>query len=335
MAVTAKDIAEKLGLSPSTVSMVLNNRPGISQPTRKLVLDTAREAGYDPMKKPAAKATLPQTICFVIYRRTGTVVADTPFFAKLTEGIGRGCRNEGYDFSIVYIYEEDGLAEQLQSLGVNRYSGVILLATEMTIQTVNRFRALNIPLLVLDCYFDMLDLPCVVINNVQGAYLATDHLIHKRKTAPGYLASRFRIPNFDERADGFYKAIRAHGFSSSAATVHHVDPTEDGAYRDMLKLIRSGIDLATCYFCDNDHIAIGAVRALRESGLRVPEDIGIAGFDNLPLCEYLDPPLTTVNVPKLYMGESAAAKLIDMIRTDDTIATKLMIGTSLVVRGSV
>lgn len=335
MAITSKELAQKLGISAATVSMVLNNKPGISEATRQKVLEAAQRYGYTAAKKPVSPAASQGTICLAIYKRTGTVVSDTPFFSLLAEGISIGCKKHQFDLTISYLYEDADLNAQVQTISASQYSGVILLATEMTMQTMDLFRQLETPLLILDAYFETLDLPCVLINNIQGAFVATDYLIRRRKQQPGYLASSYRISNFEERADGFYKAIRAHDLSSSASVVHHLTPTETGAYQDMLALIQSGTPLAKCYFADNDHIAVGAIKAFRDSGYRIPEDIGVVGFDDLPLSAYLDPPLTSVNVPKQYMGESAAAKLIEIIRTGDTVATKLEIGTTLQMRKSV
>lgn len=103
----------------------------------------------------------------------------------------------------------------------------------------------------------------------------------------------------------------------------------------MLQLIRGGEDVATCYFADNDHIAAGAFLAFSECGYRIPKDVSIVGFDDLPICEYLDPPLTTVHVPKQYMGEMAASRLIQVIEERSSRPTKIEIDTQLICRKSV
>ncbi len=335
MTITAKELAQKLGISPATVSMVLNNKPGISQPTRQRILEAAQEFGYAAPQKAAPPVAGQDTICFVIYKRSNGFVTDTPFFSQLSEGIEAVCQKNQYHFSIRYLVEDTDLESQIHAINSTQYSGVILLATRMTSEAIRLFEALETPLLILDAYFETENLPCVVINNAQGAFLATDYLITQRNQQPGYLASSMHITNFDERADGFYRAVRKHGMSASDCIVHRLTPTEEGACRDMLDVIQSGEPLAKCYFADNDHVAIGAMKALQQSGYRIPEDVGIAGFDDLPLCEYLNPPLTTISIPKKYMGEAAAAKLIDMIRTGDRAMTKLAIGTTLKKRGSV
>lgn len=109
----------------------------------------------------------------------------------------------------------------------------------------------------------------------------------------------------------------------------------EGAYADMLEIIKNGEELASCYFADNDLIAVGAIKALKENGYRIPQDIGIVGFDNLPLGSVIEPALTTIHVPKQYMGEAAAQKLIDLLHTTGQPPTKTEVSTMLVKRGTV
>ena len=154
-----------------------------------------------------------------------------------------------------------------------------------------------IPVVLLDAYFETVPCNCVLINNVQGAYLAARHLIRACKTQPGYLRSSYQISNFAERSSGFYKAIRASGMSSSRSIVHILTPSMEGAYADMLEIIKNEEELASCYFADNDLIAVGAIKALKENGYRIPQDIGIVGFDNLPLGSVIEPALTTIHQP--------------------------------------
>lgn len=335
MSITAKELAKHLGLSEAAVSMALNNKPGVSTATRQRIMEAAKELGYDFSKKFFAQNPKKGTICFVIYKKSGAVVSDTPFFSTLTDGISIRCKKEHYDLEIKYLYEEDDIREQVYRLRTAQYAGIILLATEMTLISLSYFSEIKMPIVILDSYFETLRYDCILINNVQGAYLATSHLIRRRKVQPGYLRSGYSISNFEERADGFYKAIRTNGMSTSKSIVHRLTPSEEGAYADMKALIEAGEELAKCYFADNDHIAIGAINALKEAGYRIPEDIAVVGFDDLPLCEYLSPPLTTIHVPKQLLGETAAARLIQIIETGNSEPMKIEVSTTLKIRKSV
>ena len=335
MSITAKELAAKLGLSESAISLALNDKPGVSRETRRRVIEAAKAYGYDFSKKASAATGRKGTICFAIYKKSGAVVSDTPFFSTLTDGISMGCRRQHYDCVVRYLYEDDDIADQVYTLGASQFSGIILLATEIDEGTLKGFNRLGIPMVVLDAYYEKLDFNFILINNVQGAYMATEHLIKKRRTQPGYLRSDYWISNFEQRADGFYKAIRAAGMSTAKSQVLRLTPSQEGAYADMKRLLNAGERPVDCYFADNDLIAIGAILALKEAGYRVPEDVAVVGFDDMPACEYMDPQLTTIMVPKLFMGETAAMRVIQRIEGANTQPLKIEVSTKLVRRRSV
>ena len=335
MKVTAKELARDLGLSEAAVSMALNNKPGVSTATRRKVLEEAKRRGYDFTRKAAFGNELKGSFCLAVYKKSGAVVGDTPFFLDLIDGIHAACKKAHYDLMIRYLYEDEDLDDRLYALSRTEFKGIILLSTEMDAAALSHFSRFRIPILLLDSYFETAGYNCVIINNIQGAYLAANYLIRKRKTQPGYLRSAYPISNFDERADGFYKAIRANGMSTAKSLVHRLTPSQEGAYADMKSLLDAGETPADCYFADNDHIAIGAMKALKEAGYRIPEDVAVVGFDDIPLCEFFDPPLTTIHVPKHVMGETAVHRLIEMVEQKSTYPIKVEIGTSLIKRKSV
>ena len=113
MAITAKELAKKLGLSEAAVSLALNDKPGVSRETRRRVFDAAKEYGYDFVRKEIALSGRKGTICFAVYRKSGAVVGHTPFFAELTDGVSTGCRREGYDCVMRYLYDDEDLPNQI------------------------------------------------------------------------------------------------------------------------------------------------------------------------------------------------------------------------------
>jgi LacI family transcriptional regulator len=333
MTITAKELAKKLNLSAAAVSMALNDKQGVSKSTRELVMAAAEEHGYD-FSRFSRKKKISGTICFIMYRREGAVVGDTPFFSQLTEGIETECKTRGFKLRISYLYKNDDLNTQLGEIMHPDCDGIILLGTEMLREDLKLFEKIKIPLVLLDVYFDSIGLNSVLINNVQGAFMATDYLIKQTKSQPGYLHSSYYIENFEERADGFYKAVRHHGMSTSKSIVHRLAPSVEGAFSDMLEILRSGEDIARCYFADNDFIAIGALKAFREFNIRVPEKVAIVGFDNVPMSAYIDPPLSTINVPKQFMGERAVIRIAELIDNFNQGCIKIEICTKLIKRKS-
>lgn len=338
MPITAKELAKMLNLSEAAISMALNNKPGVSTKTRKRVIEVAKQHGYDftHINEDSTELQVTNgTIYFIIYRKHGAVVSDTPFFSQLSEGIDSGCKKSKYYLNVYYLYEGDDIALHLNELLKLGCKGIILLGTEMKEEDFRPFAKLSIPLILLDNYFETITKDCVLINNIQGSYQATSYLISKYKTQPGYLHSSYMINNFSERADGFFKAVRVNGMSTSKSIVHLLSPSVEGSYADMLMLLDQGEDTARCYFADNDLIAAGAIKAFRERGYGIPEDIAVIGFDNMPISTYIEPSLTTINVPKQYMGEMAVQRLVHIIESGEFNPVKIEISTNLVKRKSV
>lgn len=336
MAITGKELAKIMNLSEAAVSLALNNKPGVSTKTRKKVIDTAKEYGYDFTELNWANEKSPTkgTVYLVIFRKHGTILSDTSFFSQLSEGVNYGCLMTGYYMNILNIYESDDIEAKMDELERQGCKGLILLGTEMQKEDLVQFQKTSMPLVLLDSYFSDIMIDCVHINNLRSAYLATNHLIKATSSHPGYLHSSYRIQNFYERKLGYNKAIQANGLSLSRSMVHRLSPTLEGAYGDMLAILENDEPLAECYFADNDLIAAGAMKAFKEKGIRVPEDIAVMGFDDIPLCTYVEPSLSSVHVPKRYMGEVAAKRLIDIINSEHHYPLKIEVEATVIARDS-
>ena len=332
--IKAKDLAQLLGLSPSTVSMVLNNNPGISDSTRKLVLDKMVELssispayGYKPQAI--------DFIYFVIFKKHGKVVGDTPFFSQLIEGIEQSCKSNGYNLQIAYFNEGSDLSTSLPLIHSKECKGLLLLATEMSLADASAFASLGCPTVLLDSAFNEIALDTIVINNKQAAGCATKELIKNGHTNIGYLHSAFHINNFSERKDGYHRELRRNGLSIPVEHEYKLTPTVDGAYSEMREILNHAPEMPTAFFADNDIIALSAMRALKEKGYKIPEDISIIGIDDIPMCELTDPPLTTMHVPKHQMGVQAVKRLLEKINSNSREVLTIEIFTFLVERQSI
>ncbi len=334
MSISAKELALKLNVSPATISMVLNHKPGISEETRDRVLSAAKKYGYDLSRYTYSLAET-KNICFIIYKKNGQVVTDTPFFSDLTEGISNTCQTNGLSLNILYVYGNQPVEPQLKELYEKDYHGLLLLATEMKPEEFLPFRNLPCPLVVLDCYYDDMNFDTVLINNIQGSYIATSHLIQRGFRRIGYLKSSFPIANFEERADGYFKALRSRNIKKNMDYVLELSPSIETAYLDMKSFLAKDIPLADAYFADNDLIAAGAMRALIESGIRLPEDVSIIGFDDIPMCNFLSPTLSTMRVEKQNFGMLAVNQLLNRIQNPSGSLVKLALSTQLILRESV
>lgn len=332
MHITAKQLAKELNISESAVSLALNNKPGVSTKTRKKVFELAKEKNFDFTKiTPKAKAF--GVIYFLLYGKT--LIFDAPFFKELISGVEDGLKNSGYRVVVHQISDVEDVGLQLEEVLSRGCDGIILLGTEMEKNDFAPFSFIHVPIILLDSYFNSAKMDSILINNVEGARIATNYLIHKKHEQPGYLRSMYPLLNFDERADGFYKAIRQNGMILNQSIVHVLSPRIDAAYADMLSILEQNQPIASCYFADNDEIAIGAMKAFKEKGYQIPKDISLIGFDNIPFSSFVDPPLTTVNVPKYYMGEVAAKRMVDILSSSNYYPIKLEINTNLIVRHSI
>lgn len=331
-----KDIAAFTGVSASTVSLVLNNKPGISEATRQRVFAAAAELGYqEHISRSKAVKGKQNSLQFVIYKKHGRVVSDTPFFANVLEGAEAEVKRHGFNLLITYIDEGHNISEQLSGILHGGSGGMILLATEMSSKDLEPFTSAGIPLVVLDSYFEEITTDTVVINNMQGAFMATQYLWQMGHKEIGYLKSSVPINNFIERKDGFKKALKACKVPYNAEYIFPLNASIETAYSDMKAHLKANKKLPTAFFADNDIIALGAMRALKEAGYRIPEDVSVIGFDDIPMCEIVDPPLTTVKVPKRDIGQIAIRRLVEIMQEQPTTRLKIELRTELVQRKSV
>ncbi len=330
----SKELAKLLNLSPSAVSLALNGKPGVSTKTRNRVLEAAQKYGMDLTAK-QFQTPKNAPIYFIYYRKHGAVLADTAFFSELSAGVEKRGIAAGYSVIILNIYTFQTLQQQLTELENIGVAGAIILATEMQDEDFMYLAFLKMPVVLLDNHFISSKISSVQINNIDGAFQAVNYLIKKKHTLPGYLHSMYDIYNFEQRKEGFMRAVTYNGMSKSSVLIHELTPSLDGAFADMNALIDSGEPLASCYFADNDLIAIGAMRALKEHGYRIPEDIGIIGFDDIAMCDYTAPGLSTVHVPKQYLGSQAVDRLLELIDNPISYPVNVQVSTNLVIRGSI
>jgi LacI family transcriptional regulator len=337
MPLRIKDIADELGISPATVSLVLNNKPGISEETRQKILKLVEEKGYTTnlLSKPAFKNN--RNIRFVIYKKHGKVVSETPFFSELMEGIDKEAREEGYNVLVSYMNENDNTKmDVLRVLEETSPDGILLLATEMDKEDIEPFKQLFLPMVLLDSHIEHeRQLDIVIINNQQGTYEAVKYLVDQGHTEIGYLHSSVWIHNFDERKSGFLNALGSCDLKFNKRNLVEIEPTMEGAYNDVLKYLQSNTPLPSAFFADNDIIAFGAIKAMREQGINIPQDVSIIGFDDMPFCEMIDPPLTTLRVYKQRMGRIAVKRLIEKIEHNPEEVIQVEVNTELVERKSV
>lgn len=329
MKISLKTISEMTGLSPATISNALNNKRGVSRETAERVQAIAREYGYFGGSKI-------NNINFVIYKRDGKVVSDTPFFSALIAGVEAEARSAGYKTVICNLDCRDPDFELIRSQILNdSNSAILLLATEMQEEDIKPFESARAPIVVLDNWFEEMMFDSVLISNTDSVYSAVKSLIRKGHKKIGYLYGNVRIKNFFYREEGYRRALAGAGLKVDPKYCFALAPNMEEAYADMLLLLKKGVELPTAFFADNDMIALGAMRAFRECGYVVPDDISVIGFDDLPFGAVSYPPLSTIQVPKEEMGRLAVCRLVEVLKKDTGVKTKNQVCNTYIERCSV
>lgn len=322
-------ISKITGYSPATVSNALNRKKGVNKETSDEIFKIANEIGY-------SNETKISRIRFVIYKRNGSIIDNSPFFSNLLEGVEAECREFGYELIISNLdRRSDFYKQRLDEIMSDKATAVIILGTEAMDEDLDSFLNAKCPMVILDSWSTSMNFNGILINNSDSAKNAIEHLIKKGHKEIGYLKGKFRIKAFNARAAGYARALNKHGISMNEQYVIPLNTTMDGAYKDMLSYLSKRPKLPTAFFADDDMIALGAMKAFIEKGYRIPEDISLIGFDDLDACEISTPRLTTIRVFKQEMGQLAVRRLKDVIKDGNGIKSKIQICTEFVERDSV
>ncbi len=333
---TNKEIAKQLGVSETTLSFILNNKPGIADKTRARVIAEITALGYDHLLR---KSPLPlaRSIAFVVHKRRGHILGQSPFYLLLMEQIEAQARNHGFNVILRMIDADDSPDEQIRDLNASDLSGLIVFATEMLDDDMEHFKRASMPLVSLDNDFTHLEMDSVVINNRVGTLKAVQHLVENGHREIGYLRSKAFINSFGERDDGYRRAFRRFGVDPHSAFLFDLGFTEEESYQDFRSILAAGAKLPTAFVADDDLMVVGVLRALTEHGVRVPEDVSLVGFDDRPVCLLTKPRLTSLSVPKGAFGSLAVDLLVERIsrpRKDAFDYRLLEVGVQLVARES-
>jgi len=326
-----KQISERAGCSVTTVSNVLNNRPGTSKKTAEMILTIAQELGYFDQGNVRA-------IKFVIYKKHGSVVAETPFFGELIEGVEGECRRNGLPLQIIHLNRNDrDFATTIGLLLQDFSSAILLLATELEEKDIEPFNNTAVPVALLDGWSTDARFSATCISNEDGAIRAVKYLSEYGHKNIGYLKSLVPINNFMARDQGYRIGLGLCSIPFEEKYQIVLTPSMEGAYRDMKKYLCDVPEIPSAYFADNDFIALGAIKALVEYGIDVPRDVSVVGFDDISYSGILTPALTTVKVHKRALGATGVRTLLNSVQdnSEGEVRIKVYVYTDFTERDSV
>lgn len=333
MATTMKDIARDLGVSVVTVSKVLRNHSDISEQTRKRVLLRMKELNYQP--NPAARTLVTGRTNLI-----GLIVPDLvhPFFAEVAKGISGRLRSHEYSL-IISSSEDDANLErgEIEQMLARRVDALILASTQSNPETVRRLQEQQMPYVLLDRKIAGVTANFVGIDDVMAGELATKHLLDIGCKTIAHIGGSDVSTAVDRQA-GYFVTLRRAGMSLPSdyvVTFGRGDDSGDTAgYNGMKRLLQLN-PRPDGVFCLNDPVAMGAMRALVEAGLRIPADVALVGCGNVHYDDLLTVPLSSVDQDSHNLGDSAAKLAMSLIKRKGEGPPRNLIGAAkLIVRAS-
>ena len=330
---TINDIAERLGISASTVSRALKDHPDISQRTKAQVKRVAKELNYTP--NPIARSLKSNTTSTI-----GVIVPEIrhDFFSSAISGIEEVAYNSGY--TIILCQSNEDFDREVINLNVlinHRVAGIIVSISQTTKNGKHFHEAIDrkIPLVFFDRVCEDLKASKVVIDDLGSAFDAVSYLIRKKYKRIAHLAGPKSLGICKKRTTGYINALKKAGMPVQKDLIVYGGLQEHDGYESMGKLINQKHS-PDAVLAVNDPVAIGAYQRIKEAGLKIPDDIAIIGFSNNRITTMVDPALTTVDQPSFEMGKKAAQILLELIENKNkTYRPKtIVLKADLILRGS-
>ncbi|MDC7230154.1 MAG: LacI family DNA-binding transcriptional regulator [Sphaerochaetaceae bacterium] len=332
-----REIAEKAGVSKTTVSLALNGHRGVSHETRMRIIALAREMNYRvpgdrPMSTPSNGPILLARL-----RKHGLLLNQdqSVFIMDYIDSINKAVSAEGYQFE---IFESQcgtlqGCVEEIQK---RHPKGVILIGTELFESDLELLQSFSVPYVVIDTFYDHVTCDFVDMANINAVYQVIDHLVLYGHSKIQMVTSSMKSGNIVMRERGFSLAMNHNHLLVDGSSFISVEPGFDGAYQTMKAYLEDEPLLPEALFCYNDVAAFGVIKALKEKKYRIPRDVSVVGFDDLPMAAMMDPHLTTVKIPTRRIGEKAVHVLLEKIKTKWVLEpSSWLVQGNLVARDSV
>ena len=329
---TIKDVADRAGVSSSAVSMFLNNRPGISEETQTKIAEAVEELGYVPRQD--KRRQLSRGFIGLMVEKLPLTLRGDYFYSDVTQGIQDEAEQLGYSLAISVLNESQTVVPRI--VDEEQVSGILAIGGgDVTDDLIHRVHDRNMPVVTVDNQSLTRPLDNVVVDNHRGAYLATQHLIELGHRQIAIIRGPEKYKSLTERYSGYLQAMFDADLAPSPDLIQ--PSISAGMPRKGRLEMQNLLQLPTppsAVFAVSDRTALGAMDAIYEAGLRVPEDISIVGFDDMPPDAYQYPPLTSVSSRRYDMGRIAIQRLHDIIEDRKLVPIKVSMHVELIVRQS-
>lgn len=330
-----QDVADLANVSIGTASQALNNKSSVLPQTRDRVLQAARELGYElPVRASSTEKRISTLGVLVKTHRNQDVPIDS-FYGAVLSGAEQECKRQG--ISLMYaslpVDELSNAIDWPPLTNDQQVNGWLIMGAFVPETVWELEQRLQKPVVLVDAYAPDSDYDVIVTDNLTGAYNAVTHLIHHGHRCIGLIGSTpDGYPSVRERRQGYLDALAAYGIETTYiedSALHSAN-----AYAATQRLLQRAPEITSIFAC-NDDVAIAAIHAAYELGLRTPDDLSIVGFDDLDHSAEIIPPLTTIAVDKMLMGAWGVRQLLDRSENPTRVPLKIVLGTQLVERQSV
>jgi len=333
---TIKQIAGESGLSLSTVSLALRNKPGIPPETRQRILETAKALGYRarPSHNGNDKHHLAH-IGVIVKSQPDDIPQANPFYSQVLAGIELACRQHHINllYATMPVNQDNAPVEMPRLLMEENLEGLLLVGAFVDQTLTHVLGQKSVPVVLVDAYSSTNEYDAVVSENFQGAYQAVNYLIQNGHRRIGLIASHpHSYPSLLERRRGYLQALQDHGISETYIADCALD--KEKAFAAAAELFRQHPEVTALFGC-NDEVAIAAMRAAQAVNRHLPDDLSVIGFDDISLAEHVVPSLTTMQVDKVGMGQLAVQTLLRRAEMPETASTTTAIRLRLIERDSV
>jgi LacI family transcriptional regulator len=330
--VTIYDIAKKLNITAATVSRALNNNLKISQATRDLVLETASQMNYKQNKLAKALRSGKSNNVGVIVPRI-----DSNFFASVIRGIEEQLHPEGYHVIICQTHEDEKREiENINTLLNAQVDGILMSisnASKETESVIKRVISNKVPLIFFDRKLNLNDVSSVIINDFEGGYRATNHLIQQGCTKIAHLAGDQSLEIYQNRFKGYKQALLDNKISFKEEYVLRTKSNVDAGI-NATKILLQLENPPDAIFSSSDFAGLGAIQELKEQGIAIPKDFCIVGFGNEPFTKFMELSISTINQFPMEMGKIAANVFLDHSNKIGSNERKIVLTPELILRKS-
>ncbi len=332
---TVLDVANKAGVSPTTVSFVLNkvDRMRIPDQTRQRVLQAAEELNYHPNSSAQKMARGKTNVIGLVIRQNPEKAYADLFLPQVMQGINSVTRRAGYNILLIPLPPEEDGGEFSRLIRERHVDGLLISGpTEDDLELNNLFKE-GAKIVLIGALKDSV-IPMVDIDNRKAAYEAVTHLLDFNHKQIAFISNApFNYLSSQDRLAGYKEALESRGILINEEFIFMADRTPESGYLAMKSLLSQN-KIPSAVFIASDTVALGALHALHEANIKIPDDMAVIGFDDIPLSEFINPPLSTVHLPAYSLGQASASLLIQQLTEQIPQREQIFLKTRLVIRST-